>query len=178
MPSIDQLFIPQFSTGMACEAAGVSLATFRNWFSRKPPAILLAPEEREVIGGRTIFKLTLQSVCHLALVNELVTRGFEPRHAHEMASAFTLFGDGKGSHEPADKKVREPCSLYDDGYTYLIGCGQGGSYTVQVDPAKTTLFTALVRAEEQGGAAAVVRIDPIIWRTRAALGLTPRPGQA
>lgn len=178
MSVIDDLLVPQFSTGIACEASGVSLDTFRNWFSRKPPAILLAPAEREEVGGRTIFKLTLQSVYHLAIVRELVARGFEPRRAHEMASAFTLFGDGKGSHEPADKKVREPGNLYDDGYTYLIGCGQGGSYTVQVDPAKTTLFTALVRAEEQGGAAAVVRIDPIIWRTRAALGLTPRPGQA
>lgn len=170
----DELHLPQFATGAACQAAGISTDTFKNWVSRKPQVILLSKDEREEAGGRVFFKLTLQSVYHLALLRTLAARGLEPRHAHMVASAFTLFGDG--THDP-EADPRGPACLYADGYTYLIGTADGG-YTVQVDPAKTSLVGALVRAEDFGGASAVVRVDPIVWAVRAALGLPQRPGQA
>lgn len=169
MPYIDDLSAPQIRAADVCSAAGIDMNTFKNWISRSRRSIVipLAPEERRGEGERTFLQLTLRSAYHVALVAELVKRGHEPRHAHEIAAAFSMFGDGN----------REPGSLFADGYTYLVGAVEAGaSYVRQVQPRATLVEVTHDAEAHGGGVSALIRVDPIVWRVRAALGLPARPG--
>ena len=109
----DDLHLPQFPSDLTCEAARIDAATLKNWSSRKPPAVFIAPNERVTVGTRSFFNFSYRRVMQLALTAELVALQIPPREAAFMAAKFT---DG-------DDIGREAGDLFKKNYTLLYVVG-------------------------------------------------------
>ena len=161
MAYVDDLLLPQISSGDAQRAVGITAPTFKNWSSRKPSVILLTDREKVEIGDRVFFNLTLLSVYHLAIVGEFVSLGLTPRKAHLLASALTMRRDGH----------RQPGMVFPGGYTYIVGAGNHAF--VERGDSNSSVVGICNRALRAAGRGAVVILNATqtIWRTRTALGL-------
>lgn len=111
--------VPYYSTQEATEAAGVGLATLRNWLSRKPQVVLMTEEERENVGHGHPILLSRDRVVQIAITARLVALGWQPRAATEAAIVFSDSSEGPLPGQPA----RWPGQPFPTGLTFLIAHG-------------------------------------------------------
>jgi hypothetical protein len=176
--SIDPDAVPKYSSQAACKAAGISAATLGNWLSRKPPAVLLAEEERENVRRGTRLLLSFNRVLQLALMTELVDHGFTARNAAEITWRFsdlTKASEGSGwssdeTPEEIAKRLRMPGKLYPTGLTVLLAYKDlllGRLINVRDGMPFESIFSPDDRRQIES--VAVVWVNPIHSRVRLAL---------
>ena len=177
MPTNPADFVDRFTSAQACEAAGISMDTLRNWVSRQPQVVLLTHEERERAGKGHPLLFSFNRVMQIALTAAIVEQGPDPRQAALMAAAFTDLGDGAASADELET-VRQPGELYQDAFTFIVGIrgrrgAEAAAECVRVTPETPAL--ALLRgglAALAGSEGAVIlEVDRIHARVRAALAV-------
>jgi hypothetical protein len=174
MPYVDDIAARQFTSADACRAAGISMATFKNWASREPPAILLGPDERTDTGR---LLLSYRRIMQVAIVAEFVRVGVQPRKAGMWAAGFTDAGDGYGGFvggdlEEAAKKARQPGDLYDQGFTFLVAYPDEETAKVKNVGSTTSMFDIFWTARTgTQKVAIIVNLNLIDGQVRAALNI-------
>jgi hypothetical protein len=113
MKYVDDVNYPQFSSDLACKAAGVDMATLKNWISRKPPAVHIGAEERTTAGTRAHYNFNLRRILQLAITAQLVQLGLAPREASMHALQFT-------DVSPQRPPIRAMGELFQEDYTFLV----------------------------------------------------------
>jgi hypothetical protein len=163
MAYIDDVNLPQFPSDLACEAAGIDLATLKNWISRKEPAVFIAPDERVQIGERTSFRFTLRRVLQLAIVAELGSFGIGPSDAAWMAAEFT---DSENNIQ--DRRVGE---LFRKGYTVLVISGSHLCSLVNATAETSWRLLPKLSLVPSGSSNIIVNLNQIDMRVRVTVGL-------
>jgi hypothetical protein len=153
----------RYTSAEVCRAAGISVATLRNYTSRDPRVIVMPDDDREkaIRGVPVLF--SFPRLMQIALVSEIVSMGFgiTPRRAAEIAFGFSDVGDHRAKRNPAE--------LYRQGATLLLGipgasCGKTVNIDRRTDPLKLLTLGG-------GGTASrvAVLVDPVFHRIREAL---------
>ncbi len=83
--------IPYYTSPEAASAAGVSLATLKNWASRKPQVILMTEEERDQFGRGHPILYSRDRVVQIAITARLVALGWQPPKATTFLEAVKHF---------------------------------------------------------------------------------------
>ena len=148
---------PQVSSADACLAAGIDIATLKNWVSR---GVILLDKNERTPGDRPTFVLQLATVYQIAIVSELVKLGISPSHAREWAWTFTEAG-GKG---------RPPGTLFKDGLTYMGGNAELERPQI-VNVTEETRAYELLALTDTGGTVILLNLGGLIQRVKRALGV-------
>lgn len=83
--------IPYYTSPEAASAAGVSLATLRNWLSRKPLVLVMTDKERTEFGHGHPILLSRDRVVQVAVTARLVALGWQPPKATTLSEAVKHF---------------------------------------------------------------------------------------
>jgi hypothetical protein len=172
MAYADDLNLPQFSSDLACEAAGIDAATLKKWISRKPPAVFLLRNERRKVGNRTFLSFSLRRVLQIAIIAELVDIGLSPMDAAFSAAAFT---DSEDSIHG-----RRPGALFSQDNTLLLIRSKVDAEVVNESSALS--WRQILRSKSGSPPAppkgVLLDLNSIDRRVRTVLGLplTARPG--
>jgi hypothetical protein len=175
-------FENRYTSAQACEAAGISTVTLKNWIGRHAPAILLTKAERENVGKGRPLLLSFNRIMQIALVAELVGLGFQPRPAAMAAVAYTDLSSSEGASgwradedeglpEHPALPARMPGQLFPSGLTYLV-VPRGANSETKVNGKCINVTTDMPAHELLDGvfAAAVVDVSALHRRVRSVLG--------
>jgi hypothetical protein len=166
MPYLDDLDVPQVPSDVANAAAGIDLATLKNWTSAsgKRALIFVSEAEKKAKGSRKFYNFTIRRVMQLAITAAGVRLGLAPSAAAYHATYFT----------DAGCIDRMPGLLYSQGNTLLLvyaGYGSSETKVMNVDPHDQTAMQYTVLCANPG--ATIINLNVIERRVRAVLGLPP-----
>jgi hypothetical protein len=163
-----------YPSAQAVAAAGIEMATLKNWLSREPAVLLLHKSERVGTGASTRFQFSFRRIMQIAIIAELVRLGFAPRHAGTLAASFTDIGEAYGGWSEEDIRqaqaaARAPGMLFKKGLTVLVANADTKEYFAEL--VNVTSSTSAFKLMTQfGKAAAIININEIDTQVRAALG--------
>lgn len=147
---------PRYLPNVVARAAGIPLATLRNW----------ERSERQLIRRETGRRFSFRRALQVALTGALVNLGARPEFAARVALSFT---DSGGAPLPGRRPGRHPGELFDKGWT-ILAIYPGEVFDVKnvmPETAAIDLFTPL--GHTRSDAATILNVTFLVQRFRCAL---------
>ena len=114
---LNDLDTPRWLSADLCSAAGIDLATFKNWSRSDPPVVVMGERDRAAGGSGHRHLFTLRRVLQAAVTAEFVEQGLPPRLAGIAAFACTDMADAP---LPGLIPARQPGELFPTGWTVVL----------------------------------------------------------
>ncbi len=167
------LTIPRFGFHDLSLATRLPANTIRSWHARG--LLVMSQHDRESSGRGVAALFSGHTALQVVIMGALTRLGVPVEKASKAGAAFAHTGESPAKYvsDACDpSREREPGGLFPSGETVLL-VGPGDRYTIlNVDRATPSeMLVSEVWRIAEGGAAAILLLDDLIFEARAKLGL-------